>query len=282
MKTFQKTNFFKIFNVKNIFYVIAIAVSLILTLFPLYYLISNSFKNVVEFIAYPPTLFPKKLIIENYIQLSREKYIVTYFLNSITIATVSSLLSIFVGALAAYGFSRFEFPFSKHIFFFFLIVRMIPGSSLILPIFLFMYRLHLLDTKIAVILAHMTFQLPFIIWLLNSFYKEMPKEYEEAAWIDGCSKLKTIFKIVIPLSIPSLISVLIFAFTMSWNDFVWVFALTQSSKSNTLPVIIASWITPYKVEYGNMFAGAFIFTIPIIIFSFIIQKYLTAGMRLGV
>lgn len=254
----------------------------VIYLFPIYWLFSCSLKTGGEFLRFPPTLVPSSPTLDNFVTMLFDPRfeLWRYFGNTLFIAGTSTLLSLLCGTLGAYAFSRFKFPMSSLLFFITLIVRIIPGTAIILPLFLLFMSYNLLDTPIAIILAHMTFQFPFISWIMTSFFRELPRESEEAAWLDGSSKLGTLFRVVIPSAAPAMASTAIFSFMSSWNDYMYAVAFTSTLASKTLAVKVAETIYPYYILYGPMFAGAVITAIPCMAFAFLTQKYLTRGFRI--
>jgi len=253
----------------------------IYTAFPLYWLFSSALKSLPEYLQVPPLIFPLHPTLENFAQVLFAENLTIYFWNSAYIASVSTIISVMLGSLSGYGFSRFKFPLSNYLFLFILVTRMIPFTSLVIPFFLLMRNYGLLDTHIAVILAHLTFQLPYAVWMMASFFQEMPQEYEEAAWLDGCSRIGVLFRIVIPIASPAMIATSIFCFIWSWNEFVFAVTLTQSTLSKTLPVRIYEWITPYYSLWGPMFASGVLASLPVLLLSLALQKYFAKGLLLG-
>jgi multiple sugar transport system permease protein len=251
------------------------------SLFPIYWLFTSSLKSLQDILQRPPQFFPHHITIDNFLSVLNEENLFIYIYNSTFVAIVSTLISISIGVLSGYGFARFKFPMNNFFYLFILFMRMIPFTSLIIPFFLLMSNVRLIDTPYAVILTHLTFQLPFAVWMMTSFFRDMPKDYEEAAWLDGCSINKALFKIVLPIASPAIVSTAIFCFIWSWNEFAFAVALTHSIKSKTLPIKIYEFINPFYIKWGAMFATGVISSIPVLIFSLLTQKYYKRGLALS-
>jgi multiple sugar transport system permease protein len=187
---------------------------------------------------------------------------------------------IVLGSLAAYGFARFPFKGSEVIKFFILVTRMIPRIALVVPYFLMMLHLGLLDTRSGLVLAYTSFALPFTIWLMIGFFDQVPRDIEEAALVDGCSPIRAFSTVTLPLVAPGLVVTSIFAFLLSWNEFL--FALILSGvRSKTLPVVIAGFSTDVGPLYNDMSAAATLVMIPTVFLTFLLQRYVVRGLTLG-
>src|SRR5215475_2265933 len=238
------------------------------TLFPIYWITTASFKTELALYARPPQwLFTP--ILDNYTRVLTNIPFVQYLKNSLVIAT-----------LAGYGFARYSFRLSEAVRFLVLVMRMAPRMVLVVPYFLMMQRLGLLDTYTGLLVAYVSFALPFSIWLLIGFFVDVPLDVEEAAMIDGCSPLGVLLRIVIPIAAPGLVVAAIFAFLASWNEFL--FALILSGvEAKTLPVVIAGLNTDAGPLYGEMSAAAVMVMLPNIAMTLVLQRYLVRGLTLG-
>lgn len=270
-------------NPNRIFLPAVVTATIILAfifLFPYIYLILTSLKPSIEAITSPPTLIPSKISFENYLKMSEYLPIGKYFLNSITASLGSTLISIFLGSMAAYGVSRYSSNISNGFLIFTLAIRMIPLISISIPVYSMIKNLGLIDTKLALILVYTSINIPFVIWMMSGFFDGIPKELDESARVDGCRRLSVFIRIILPISLPGLATTAIFAFMLSWNDFLFALLLTSTS-SKTATVGISEFLTAYNLDLGPMTSAAVLFSFPIMLFSFLIQKYIVSGMTLG-
>jgi multiple sugar transport system permease protein len=182
--------------------------------------------------------------------------------------------------MAAYSFSRYAFPLRNIFFLLTLCTKMIPQVVIGIPIYMLLKEVRLMDSVVSLILVYTAFNLPFVIWLMRSFFDGVPFEIDEAAKMDGCSRFGIFAKVVIPISAPGLATSAIFCFMFSWNEFLFALLLT-ASKAKTMPVGISEFITIWSIEWGPMAATAVSFTIPVLLFSLFVQKYIVTGMTLG-
>ncbi len=266
---------------KVIWYVVMIFVVLVF-LFPIIWMVTSSLKPYSELFDVDQfSLFPKKLALENYTRVFTKSRVPAYFLNSLIVATFATVISIGAASLGGYAISRFKTLDMKIFGLSCLGSQTIPGMMLVIPLFLFFKKLHLVNTYQGLILAHTTFSLPFSIWMLRSYFDSIPLELEEAAMIDGCPRFTIFWKIVFPLCAPGVIAVAIFSFMVSWNEFLFALVLTQGEKIRTLPIGIQNFITQYQYEWGSLLASGSIATFPILILFLLLQKYLVQGLTAG-
>jgi multiple sugar transport system permease protein len=259
--------------------IVALGPILAWTLFPIYWIATASFKTELALYAKPPQwLFTPML--DNYTRVLTNIPFVQYLKNSLVIAIGTTIGSLVLGTLAGYGFARYRFRLSEAVRFLVLVMRMAPRVVLVVPYYLLMQRLGLLDTYTGLLIAYVSFALPFSIWLLIGFFVDVPLEVEEAAMIDGCSPLGVLLKIVIPIAAPGLVVAAIFAFLAAWNEFL--FALILSGvEAKTLPVVIAGLNTDAGPLYGEMSAAAVMVMLPNILMTLALQRYLVRGLSLG-
>jgi len=248
--------------------------------FPIFWVFLSSIKHEVDVLTIPPRLFFKPTL-KNYIQLLiKNPTFVRYFINSTIIAVSTTVISVTIGSLAGYAFARFRFLGGELLPLGILFVRMIPYITLMLPLFLLMKTFGLLDTHIAVIIAHTAFNLPLVVWLMRGFFIGIPPELEESAMIDGCSRFGAFLRIVLPLVKPGLTTATIFCILLSWNEFMSALILT-SREAKTLPVAVSEYIRPMGILWTDLCAFAMLMLAPLIISSFHIQKYLASGLTMG-
>jgi multiple sugar transport system permease protein len=263
-----------------------IAIVAMIVLLPVYWMINMSFKTKSEFVARPPTLVVKQPTTENYYDLLITQRFYRYGINSLVVALLAATISVTVGTMAAYALSRFRLPknFNYHLLFTMLTVRMFPPIVSVIPIFVIYNRqffgFRLLDTQIGLGLIDAFMELPFVIWMMIGFFRDIPRDMEEAGLVDGDSRFGVLRKIAIPLAAPGLAATFILVFIASWNEFLLALILTQT-KAQTLPIAVAGQITQYDIKYGNMMAAGVITTVPVLILALLAQRHLTRGLAVG-
>jgi ABC-type glycerol-3-phosphate transport system permease component len=248
------------------------------TLFPIYWITTASFKTELALYARPPQwLFTP--ILDNYARVLTNIPFFQYLKNSLVIAIGTTLGSLVLGTLVGYGFARFHFRGSEAVRFLVLVTRMAPRMVLVVPYYLMMQRLGLLDTYTGLLVAYVSFALPFSIWLLIGFFVDVPLDVEEAAMIDGCSRLGVLIRIVIPIAAPGLVVAAIFAFLVSWNEFLFALILT-GSRTPLITVTMAQFVHELGVEWHLMSATAVMAMIPALVVTLFAQRYVVSGLRL--
>jgi multiple sugar transport system permease protein len=264
---------------RRILTILALLPVLAWTLFPLYWILAASFKTELSLYAKPPQ-WVFSPILENYKRVLFNIPFFQYLGNSLLIALGTTIGSLVLGTLAAYGFSRVKFRGSEALRFLILVTRMVPRMTLVVPYYLLMMKIGLLDTYTGLVIAYVSFALPFSIWLLIGFFDDVPIEVEEAAMVDGCTPLGTLIRVVIPIAAPGLAVAAIFAFLVSWNEFLFALILSGPA-SKTLPVVIAGLTTDLGPLYGEMSAAAVMIMLPNIVMTLAMQRYVVRGLTLG-
>ena len=260
-------------------YLFLSAVSLI-CIIPIVWLVYTSFKPRMLTFASPPVWLKFKPTLENYRRVIQEKNLVQPLLNSVIIVTSSTAIAIAIGSFAAYIFSRHKRRWTRPALFAILTTNMIPMTVILLPIFLFARKVQLYDTRLMLIIVYIAYNLAFVIWMLRSFFLDIPAEVEESALIDGCNRLGVLFRIVLPLSAPAIAATAILAFIFSWNEFIIALVLT-SKNAFTLPILATGLISAKGVMWGEMTATTAFITIPEVIFILFAQKYIVRGLTMG-
>jgi len=249
------------------------------TLFPIYWLAAASLKTELGLYARPPQwLFTP--ILDNYRRVLSSIPFLRYLANSLVVAIGTTLGGLVLGGLAGYAFARVSFRGAGAVRFLVLVTRMAPRMVLVVPYYLLMQRLGLLDTYTGLLLAYVSFALPFTIWLLIGFFADVPLEVEEAARLDGCGPLGVLLRVVVPVAAPGLVVAAIFAFLVSWNEFLFALILT-GVETKTLPVVIAGFSTDVGPLYGEMSAAAVMVMLPNVVMTLGLERYLVRGLALG-
>lgn len=262
---------------------LGIALSVILTvgwLFPYIYVICCAFKPGSEVIAVPPKFFPKVFSIENFSGLLERMDAMKFLFNSLTVALISTIIALILGSLAAYAIQRSGAKLSVLLIVLVLCLKMIPTSSIVVPIYELICNLGLYDTKIALIIVYAAINMPFVMWTMLSFYEGVPTTLDEAAYMDGTNSLQTFWRVILPICKPGLATAFIFTLFLAWNDFLVALLLT-STNAKTFTVGLAGFLSAYNLDLGPMCAGAFLFSFPVMIISLAAQKYIVQGMTAG-
>ena len=267
----------------EIFKKLGIGISVLLTVFwliPYIYVICCSFKPGAEVIAVPPKFFPKVFSVENFQGLFERMDALQFLINSLTVAVCSTVIALILGALAAYAIQRSGARLSIVLIVLVLCLKMIPTSSIVVPIYELICDLGLYDTKIALIIVYAAVNMPFVMWTMLSFYEGIPTTLDEAAYVDGASSFQTFSRVILPICKPGLATAFIFTLFLAWNDFLIALLLT-STNAKTFTVGLAGFLSAYNLDLGPMCAGAFLFSFPVMIISLAAQKYIVQGMTAG-
>ena len=277
-------------RILNVAFYIALAFVLICVLFPFYWLVLNAFKwggggyFTGEYFTYPPKFLPSGLHLDNFQTiLFGGKFVSSVLPNMINSAIVAFSTAAIVTAmstLGAFALTRLRFKRRDDVAFFILSQRILPPVSILIPYYFIITGLHLLDTQVALILTYILLNLPFSVWILMTYFDEIPRELEEAAWVDGCSSMGAFRRILLPVALPGILVTAIFSVITCYNEFMFSFLLTFS-KAVTLPRAIAQFVTIQGTLWGEMSAASIVGILPVIAFAMIIQKHLVRVMTLG-
>lgn len=258
----------------------ALIMMVVLYGFPFVYMLLTSFKTPLETIAVPPRILPSQWTTENYVAALSRDGVVVSFLNSMVTALLSTAISLLLAVPAAYAVTRFRTGFGKVFIILALVMRMVPPIVIGVPMVQIFQATGLYDTSFALALAHTTISLPLSIWLLASFFEAVPGELEEAAKIDGASRLGALWRVVLPVLTGGIAVTAIFAFLASWNEFLFSLLLT-SVRSQTTPIVIANFQTQFGLDWGSMTSLAVLYSVPVILLTLLLQRHIVAGLTLG-
>ncbi|HSB04503.1 MAG TPA: carbohydrate ABC transporter permease [Thermodesulfobacteriota bacterium] len=261
-------------------YVIASLIALFV-LAPLIWTFLSSLKPDHEIIRHSSRILPSSIVFDHYRNLFKNTAFLTYFLNSLFVGAVTTPLTLLLATPAAYSLTRFRFRGRDLYAALVLFSYMVPLLLLGIPMFLIMRHLHLLNTRLSLILSYVAFSLPFSMWMLRSFFLSIPLSLEEAAMVDGASRQQALVKIVLPLSRPGLISCGIFTFVLVWNEYTLALLFIRSESLKTLPIGIAAFIGTTAYEWGYILSAIIMMTIPILFGFIFIQKALIRGFLTG-
>jgi len=262
---------------------------LIFIYLPIAWLFTSSISTRTELLSVPPHWFPHEPTLKNYIDILTPgtttsevaRTFKTTLLNSLLVASSVTIISLLVGSLAAYALVRVSFPFRRSFLIGILGTRMIPEVSLVIPLYIIAARFKMLNSPSILIVTYLSFALPFAIWLMAAFFQSIPVELEDAARIDGCSRLKILFQIILPVATPGLVSTALFVFLLAWDEFFYALLFTSTVAAKTVPVAIAEFTGRYVVDITAMMAGGVLAAIPPVLLSLIFQRYIVSGLTAG-
>jgi multiple sugar transport system permease protein len=241
-------------------------------------MISTMLKSGSEVYVSPPYWIPKKIILTNFITMWTQHPMAQYFRNSLIIAAGTTLLTTILCVPAAYAVSRFRFLGQKFLLYLYLVVQMFSPIIVVIALFKIMARMHLLDTYLGLILVNTVFTLSFVTWMLSGYFRSIPVDIEEAALIDGCSRVQTIIRIMLPIAAPGLVTTVIYSFIASWNEFMFALTLVQSIGKTPLTLGLYNFVGRYTTQWEFLTAAAFLAIIPVIVLFLLIEKNLVAGI----
>jgi len=250
------------------------------------WIVLSSMRPTVEIMAKPPVWIPQKLSFEAYTAMfgvvgQGGIPVWDYFRNSLIISITSTVIAIAIGMAGGYAFARFRFRAKSALFLGLMLTRTVPGIALSLPLFIIFARLGIIDTHLALIVTYVALNVPFTIWLIDGFFRQVPRDLAEAAQIDGCTRWQAFWQVEFPLAGPGIASSAIFAFMTSWNEFALASQLTRSVNSKTLPVGLLDYTSEFTIDWRGMCALAVVMILPAFLLTFVIQKRLVSGLTFG-
>ena len=259
-----------------------IALILAIAIFPFWWMLDTSLKQPVDIFG-GVTLYPHHPTTSNYSRLFNTYHFGSYLQNSLVVVTISVAVSLTIGTLAAYALARFRMRFglNQSALVVALLVRMIPGILLVIPLYITLAKWGLLNTRLGLILIYSGLNTSFVIWMMQSFLAEIPRDIEEAAMVDGDSRLSALVRVVVPLAAPGLAATAIFSVITTYNDFLIALSLTSTTQAQTVPVGVSTLIGKIQIEYGPMAAAGVIGALPIVIFALVVQRHFVRGLTLG-
>ncbi|HEY9346482.1 MAG TPA: carbohydrate ABC transporter permease [Inquilinus sp.] len=252
-----------------------------IVLLPFWFIATGAIKAPQEIIARVPTLVPHSFTLRHFDKLLGASDYPRYLGNSLVVGLGSTAITVVLSVLAAYGFYRLRFPGRDLLFRAVLVAYAFPGILILIPLYGMMSQAGLIDTPAALVIVNVTFASPFAIWMMRSFFASIPAELEEAALIDGASRLAILLRIMVPLAAPGIASVAIFAFIASWTEYLFASVLILSDANRTLPVGFAGIIGQYQIDWGLLLAGATLATVPVVLLFGIVGRWFIAGLTAG-
>ena len=256
------------------------------SILPMVWMFITSLKTQFATLKYPPDWLPTEPTIEHYTRLLSPNsdvgpQFLRYLWNSIWVSSATTVLSVIVAVPAAYAFSRFRFPGRNLLFFSVLLRNMFPAVVFLMPLFIVMRWLNLVNTQTSLILTYMTFCLPLSIWLLKGFYDNIPVELEQAARMDGATRFQAFVKIVMPLSASGIVATAIYSFITAWNEYVFALTFLNDDRKLTLPVGLQRFFSEYATNWPGLMAASFIMSVPVVVMFLVLQKYFVKALTEG-
>jgi multiple sugar transport system permease protein len=265
---------------------VGLFLAMVIICLPGAWIVLSSMRPTVEIMAKPPVWIPQKLSFEAYTAMfgvvgQGGIPVWDYFRNSLIISITSTIIAIAIGMAGGYAFARYRFKGKSALFLGLMLTRTVPGIALSLPLFIIFARLGIIDTHLALIITYVALNVPFTIWLIDGFFRQVPRELAEAAQIDGCTRWQAFWQVEFPLAGPGIASSAIFAFMTSWNEFALASQLTRSVNSKTLPVGLLDYTSEFTIDWRGMCALAVVMILPAFLLTFVIQKRLVSGLTFG-
>jgi multiple sugar transport system permease protein len=259
---------------------------LVFTVVPMAWMFITSLKTGFAAMLYPPQWWPVEPTLQNYIKLldpseSVGRDFLRYFWNSLWVSTLTTILAVVVAVPAAYAFSRFRFPGRTLLFFSVLLRNMFPAVVFLVPLFILMRLLGLVNTHGSLVLTYLTFGLPLAIWLLKGFYDNIPIQLEQAARIDGATRFQAFLLVVMPLSTPGIIATAIYSFIGAWNEYIYAYTFLSKHDQMTLPVGIQRFFSENATDWPGLMAATFMMSVPVVVLFLVLQKYFVRALTEG-
>ena len=260
---------------------LASAVVVLWVAFPFAWMLLSSFKPMKEMFIVPVRWIPENPTFVNYVDLWGKMRFGTFLVNSFIVASSTMAIGILIAILAGFACSRFNF-YGRMLFMLFLLVtQMLPMVLIVIPLYMIMASLRILDTYLALIIAYTSFSVPFSTWMMKGYFDSIPIELEEAAMVDGCTRVGALFRVVLPVIAPAVAATGAYSFIRAWNEFLFALTLTSSISMRTLPVGLQMFIGEFSTEWGLLMAGGIVATLPVVILFSFLQKYIVQGLTAG-
>ena len=259
----------------------ALGIWLVITLFPLYWIVVTAVKPRKDIYAFPVEYWPKSFSLENFVNLFAVSNFGTYLANSIIVSVVAATVVTLISLLSGYVIARFEFRAKSAILMAFLVTQMIPGFIALGPLYQLMVDLGLVNDRSGLVLVYIAMCIPFSTIMLRGFFENVPDALEEAAMIDGCSRIGALFRVLVPIMTPGIVAAFIFNFVSCWNELFLSVTLLTSDANKTVPTAINGFITSYNIDWGSMSAAAVLTIIPTMVMFAFASKYIVQGLTSG-
>jgi multiple sugar transport system permease protein len=259
----------------------------VIILAPFVWLLISSVASPADLLARPLKWIPSHISLARYasiFQAGTNDTAATFragMVNSAIVAGSTVAISMAVGVFGAYAFARLRFRFRRATLLLFLSTYMLPPIAIVVPLYLTMVRLHLLDTRLGLIIVYCSFVTPYVLWILSGHFRTISRDLEDAARIDGCTRLGALFRVVLPIARPGLLATALFGFLLAWDEFLYALIFTSSTAAKTIPVAIAEFQGRFTVDFGLVAAGGILASIPPLLIAFLFQRYIVSGLASG-
>lgn len=261
--------------------IVLLAIFLLIVILPIYWVVITSFKTKADIVSLDVQYWPKTFTTENYEMLWQNSNFSTSLMNSVICGLSSGMLVLVISIFGGYALARRDFRGKQVTVLAFLTTQLIPGILLMIPLYIIFGWLRLVDNLLGLIIFYTIVNLPFCLIMMRSFFERIPISLEEAAMVDGCSKMSALVKIILPVMFPGIIAVFVFAFTGAWNDILGGVMFIHSEELKTIPVALHSFVGKFNIEWGQMMAGATLSLIPTVALFAVVQKYIVSGLTAG-
>jgi len=271
----------------RIFIHVAAVVMALIFLAPFAWLLIASLASEADLLSLPLRWIPRHLTFHRYSEIfsSHGGTIFANFrsslVNSLIVASATVAISLTVGVFGAYAYARLRFRFARTSLLLFLGTYMVPPIALVIPLYLIMVRLHLLNTRLGLILVYCTFAIPFVLWTMGNYFQTIPRDLEDAARVDGYSRLGAMLKVILPLARPGLLATTLFVFLIAWDEFLYALIFTSTTAAKTIPVAIAEFTGRYTTDFGLQAAGGILAALPPVLIALGFQRYIVGGLSTG-
>jgi multiple sugar transport system permease protein len=255
--------------------------AIVIIFFPLAWMVTVSVRPNIEVMKMPPDWIPQVFTMEAYAKIFSNTKFLIVFLNTMIVSLVVTVLSLVLGAMAAYALARFKFIGQRTVLMFLITTQMFPLVLLCIPYFRIFITLGLYDTRTSLVVVYLTFTLPFCILMLRSYFLNIPRDIEEAAMVDGCTRLGAIFRTLIPMSYPAFIGAGLYTFLLAWNEFLFAVVLIESWENRVLTMAIYSLMAEFVTEWNTMMAFSVLASLPLVVAFVFLQKFMVQGMTAG-
>ncbi len=275
-------------RVRSLLLYFAMGIAIVVVLAPFAWLLISSVAEPVDLLQRPLSWIPAHITFDRFITLTvgsspdeSAQGFRAALVNSMVIASVVTGVALVVGTLAAYAFARLRFPGRGWLILVFMATYMLPPIALILPLYQIMSALHLRDTPFSLMIIYSSFVTPFVIWIMRGYIESIPSELDDAARVDGCSRLGALWRVIVPVALPGLVSTGLLAFLMAWDEFLYALIMTQTNASKTLPIALNDFIGRHGIDFGLLATGGVIAALPPVIIALVFQRYIVAGLTSG-
>jgi multiple sugar transport system permease protein len=266
--------------INTLSYVLLI-LAIIIVFLPLAWMLTVSVRPNLEVMKMPPSWIPEVFTLEGYVKIFSNPRYLLVFLNTTVVSLIVTAISLFLGAMAAYALARFKFAGQRTVLMFLITTQMFPLVLLCIPYFRIFITLGLYDTRTSLVIVYLTFTLPFCILMLRSYFMNIPRDIEEAAMVDGCTRLGAVFRTLVPMSYPAFIGAGLYTFLLAWNEFLFAVVLIESWENRVLTMAIYSLMAEFVTDWNAMMAFSVLASLPLVVAFIFLQRFMVQGMTAG-